>query len=471
MYDLQEPLAAPAPQESSFGVLTFVREFGESSRKVLFSSKFNALMLFTPLALISWQADWSDAATLIFSLLSLMPMAERIGYVTESLAEYTGEYLGGLLNATMGNLPELIVCITALQSDDLRLIQLSLLGAIFGCLLLVLGHALLSGGMFFDEQTFNLKAAEPQFGILVLGGLSLLFPASLTQSDEQSKTDEINYSRGTAVVMIIEYGALLLFQMYTHNYLFAEGTSQDDDKPLDGEKERTVSAGAPSLAGFDMNDLEDRKEELANGHENGSAYSPMTREVNTTVVSLGKSGASDTGDDGGDDEDEEDPIPFWHAFLWLAILAAFIAVLSDALVEVFEEAAEELGVPEAFIAAIVLPIANNACEHACAVIFASRGQVDMALGTTVGSAVQIIMFVIPFTVIVAWMLDKDLTLYFQGFETSALFSTVLMVVLSIRTGTSTWITGFFLIGAYIIIAMGFFIASDIEFSDDDDERR
>jgi Ca2+:H+ antiporter len=118
-------------------VITFL----ESAKAMATTGSLNILLLLLPIAIISYGAGWPDAATFIFSLLALAPLAERLGYVTEQLALHTNESIGGLLNATFGNATELIVAITALNKGLYRLVQLSLLGSILSNMLLVLGSA------------------------------------------------------------------------------------------------------------------------------------------------------------------------------------------------------------------------------------------------------------------------------------------------------------------------------------------
>merc|ERR1719421_2868403 len=115
----------------------------------------------------------------LFSLLAIAPFAERLSFVTEQLALHTTETLGGLLNATFGNVTELIVSIFALARGMLRIVQVSLLGSILSNMLLVLGCAFWAGGVKFAEQSFNKTACSVNSGLLVLSVMSLLFPMLL----------------------------------------------------------------------------------------------------------------------------------------------------------------------------------------------------------------------------------------------------------------------------------------------------
>lgn len=407
--------------------------FLRSSALLLTSSKLNVLLFLIPFCVIGWQSGWNDGVVLILGIASLVPLAERIGFVTESVSEFVGEFLGGLANATMGNLPELIVCFNALYRRELRLIQLSLVGSVFGNLLLVLGSALIAGGARHREQAVNLRAAEPQLALLVLGAMTVLMPAALKFSGEADASSELAYSRAVSLVLVAMYVALIFFQLRTHNYLFMEGDEED---------------GAGIKGKGPLQSRDEARGAAADAAPGDMALPPAA-----------PSGAA------GPREGDEQALSFSHGMIWLGILAAATSFVSDAVVDVLDAASRDLRVPGAFIATVILPIANNACEHACAIMFALRGQMDIALGATVGSAVQICLFVLPFTVILGWLSGIGLTLFFDGFETAALFSAVLIATVSIRSGKSTWLTGVLMIGAYAVIALGFLLASSISMDD------
>lgn len=172
-------------------------------------------------------------------------MAERIAFVTEDLAKCTNETVGGLMNATMGNITELIVSIVALKAGKLRLVQLSLVGSIFSNLLLVLGCAFLAGGIRYSSMRFNRSAANANSGILLLAVMALMLPSILDNSKDPgnrgghhghwlSYADQnpgvLHLSHGTGVVMLLVYGALIVYQLKTHRHLF-EGNSESGGSP------------------------------------------------------------------------------------------------------------------------------------------------------------------------------------------------------------------------------------------------
>jgi len=118
------------------------------------------------------------------------------------------------------------------------------------------------------------------------------------------------------------------------------------------------------------------------------------------------------------------------------------------------------GMQHLFIGTILLPIVGNAAEHAAAIIFAYKNRMDLCLGIAIGSASQISLFVIPFTVIVAWMMGQPLSLDFHVFETAVLFMTVVLVTFCIQSGDSDWLKGAMLVMAYILVSAAFWIHKD-----------
>ncbi|KAL1511461.1 hypothetical protein AB1Y20_006260 [Prymnesium parvum] len=208
-----------------------------SLRALLFGSHLNALLVCTPFAFLAQWLNWGDGWVFVLSLLSIAPFAERLSFVTEQLAMHTSETLGGLLNATFGNVTELIVSLFALRSGLLRIVQVSLLGSILSNLLLVLGCAFLAGGIKFREQSYNRIAASMNASMLALGTMCLLFPMVLTATHEELDVDSsLVVSRASAAMMLLVYCSYLVFQLKTHTHLY-EGDSIDDD-----EDERVLGA-------------------------------------------------------------------------------------------------------------------------------------------------------------------------------------------------------------------------------------
>ncbi|KOO29548.1 vacuolar cation proton exchanger 2-like protein, partial [Chrysochromulina tobinii] len=142
-------------------------------------SPMNWLLLCTPFAYYGHHHGWDDVTVFILSVLAIAPMAERVSFVTEQLAMHTSETIGGLLNATFGNVTELIVSLVALFGGMLRIVQVSLLGSILSNLLLVLGCAFFVGGLKYPEQKYSHKAQTLSFSLLLLAVLCIAMPTVL----------------------------------------------------------------------------------------------------------------------------------------------------------------------------------------------------------------------------------------------------------------------------------------------------
>src|SRR3954451_3247616 len=182
----------------------------------------NWLLVFVPVS-IGLEFLMPGAHTLIFiaACLAIVPLAGWLGHATEHLAAKTGEGVGGLLNATFGSAAELIIALMALNRGLYGVVKASLTGSIIGNLLLVMGGALLAGGMRFKTQKFNETAARSPCSMLLLAAISLIVPAAfhyLAGSGAFAKEDGL--SLDISVVLIITYGLSLLFSLSTHKQFF-----------------------------------------------------------------------------------------------------------------------------------------------------------------------------------------------------------------------------------------------------------
>jgi len=165
---------------------------------------------------------------------------------------------------------------------------------------------------------------------------------------------------------------------------------------------------------------------------------------------------------GGPTEDSEPPISLTTAIVLLLASTALVAVCAEFMVSSIEHLVESSPLSEAFIGLIILPIVGNAAEHVTAVVVASKNKLDLALGVALGSSIQIALFITPLVVIIGWIADKGMSLYFTLFETVALFVSVFVVCFLCLDGRSNYLEGTLLCGAYIIIALGAYFFPDSE---------
>ena len=169
-----------------------------------------------------------EAHTLLFvlSVLAIVPLAALLSHATESVAAKTGDTVGGLLNATLGNLTELVIGLAALRAGQYMLVKASLAGAIVTNTLFMLGASFLLGGLKHHVQEYNRVSARLQAGLLFLATVALLVPSMVGEADSAAGAAFAQkLSLGLAVLLIVAYGLGMLFSLKTHRELFASAES------------------------------------------------------------------------------------------------------------------------------------------------------------------------------------------------------------------------------------------------------
>src|SRR5438034_7104480 len=165
-----------------------------------------------------------EAHTLLFvlSVLAIVPLAALLSHATESVAAKTGDAVGGLLNATLGNLTELVIALTALHAGQYMLVKASIAGAIVTNSLFMLGASFLLGGLRYHVQEYNRAGGRLYSGLLLMATIALLAPSAVAALDlAQGEAMADRLSLGLAVLLIVAYGLGLLFSLKTHKELFA----------------------------------------------------------------------------------------------------------------------------------------------------------------------------------------------------------------------------------------------------------
>jgi Ca2+:H+ antiporter len=158
----------------------------------------------------------------ITACLGVLPLAGYMGDATEHLAHRTGPTIGGLLNATFGNAAELIIAIVALRAGLVDLVKASITGSILGNLLLIMGLAIVAGGINRSELRFNRVNAGMSSGMLALSVVALVFPAlyHALHPEAAARMPELRMSEAVAIILLVTYGFSLLFTLRTHRRLF-----------------------------------------------------------------------------------------------------------------------------------------------------------------------------------------------------------------------------------------------------------
>ncbi|XP_031489198.1 vacuolar cation/proton exchanger 1a isoform X1 [Nymphaea colorata] len=365
-------------------------------QEVILGTKLSVLFPAIPVAFIAYFYHFGNVWIFALSLLGLTQLAERVSFLTEQIALYTGPTVGGLLNATCGNATELIIAILALAKGKMEVVKCSLLGSVLSNMLLVLGTSLFLGGLknMGKEQKFDQTQSGATCSLLLMSSLCQLLPLIFSYFESTGSVPQgspLHLSRAGSILMLIAYAAYLFFQLRTHRQLF-EATEMTTFEDEDGE-------------------------------------------VNEEEVVIG----------------------LWSAVCWLLGMTAIISILSELVVGTIEDASETWGLSVSFVSVILLPIVGNAAEHAGSIIFAMKNKLDISLGVAMGSAAQISLFVVPLIVIVGWIMGIDMDLDYKLLETASFIMSVIVTMHILQDGVSHYMKGLVLLLCYLMIGATFLL--------------
>nr|XP_018266789.1 calcium/proton exchanger [Kwoniella dejecticola CBS 10117]OBR88947.1 calcium/proton exchanger [Kwoniella dejecticola CBS 10117] len=233
------PKRGPPEGEDTPVKRTFIEPtWKQSFRNTIKSQPF--LVAMPVLLPISWALHLThqdSVAVFVTSLIAIVPLAGGLGFATEELAHRVGEAWGGLLNASFGNAVELLIAILALVKGDIDIVQASMVGSILSNVLLVLGMSYFAGGLRFHEQLYTLVGAQMHISLLGISLLAIVLPAAYhvaypnvrgavsdarsgLQPEGEELANLLKMSRGLSFILLAVYAMFLMFQLYTHSYLF-----------------------------------------------------------------------------------------------------------------------------------------------------------------------------------------------------------------------------------------------------------
>jgi Ca2+:H+ antiporter len=183
----------------------------------------NWLLILIPVAIgVEYLTPERHLLVFVAAALAILPLAGWMGRATEALAERSGEGVGGLLNATFGNAAELIIALAALRAGLHDVVKASIAGSIVGNILLVLGAAMLAGGLRYPEQHFNASGARSQATLLTLAAIALILPAAYKATSSVHLPAGLGLlSVSISVVLLAVYALFLVFSLVTHKALFS----------------------------------------------------------------------------------------------------------------------------------------------------------------------------------------------------------------------------------------------------------
>ncbi|MEK6227893.1 MAG: calcium/proton exchanger [Actinomycetota bacterium] len=354
------------------------------------------LGVFIPIAVALELAHADPVLVFASAALGVIPTAAVMGEATEHLAAQTGPGIGGLLNVTFGNAPELIIAFFALREGLQEVVKASIVGSIIGNVLLVLGAAMFVGGLKRDKQTFNRTAASAQSGMLLLAITALILPAvfqlvhggglpSVAEDRVNFGSDVEKLSFGVAIVLMLSYAAGLVFSLKTHRRVFNPYEEEDEEQK----------------GGWSMK----------------------------------------------------------RSFVALAVAAVLVGVMSEVLVGSITEASDTIGLSQFFVGVFVVAIVGNAAEHWVAVLVATKDKMDLAVSIAIGSSAQIALFVAPLLVLLSFVIGPaPMALVFNGYELGGLVFAVLIANQVTADGESNWFEGVQLLALYAVLGLLFYFA-------------
>jgi Ca2+:H+ antiporter len=344
------------------------------ARKILWAS-----LALAPLTIAAeFLLEIGDVQLFVLAALSLIPLAWLIGEATEHAAHHTGPGIGGFLNATFGNAPELIIALLAVEEGLTEVVRGSLTGSVVGNLLLVLGFSLLVGGRgALDRQSTFTSLALVALAIAVF-----LIPSIPGWEGDPDRRSLAEVSAAVSVVLLIVYVGVTWVSLRRHRQLHVS------DEP-----------------------------------EAMSAWS-----LRASLLVLGVA----------------------------TVVTAFVA---EALVATIDTFADEAGLSEFFVAAVIVAIVGNAAEHGGAVVVAYRGRIRLAAEIALASSAQVAVFLIPAVALLSWFIEP-LALSFREVELAVLAASVVLATALLANGRSTRAKGAVLIVGYVGAATAFFAAGD-----------
>ncbi len=366
------------------------------------------MAIVAPIINLIWGRQ-QEMAIFICSAISLIPLAALIGRATEDLEYFVGPIAGGLLNATFGNAPEIIIGIFALQQGLISVVKASIAGSIISNILLVLGSSLAIGGWRWGKQYFSARDAGQYSAMMVLAVSSLLIPFTATTVIKDAQSIQ-SFSVAIAVVL------LLVYIMYLSMHVFHVRSSRRNPT------RRGKYAPPPPPA-----DTEDEEVEAVTGN-------PDPRQVDPQRI----------------------PPKPWLAGLMLLVATIGTAWNSELLVGAITPVASQLGWSKVFIGLVIIPIVGNAAEHSSALYIAYRDRVDLTMAIAAGSSIQVATFVAPLLVLISLFYTTHLDMVFHPLELVILALASILFALISLDGESSWLAGVQLVALYIIACIVFF---------------
>lgn len=355
------------------------------------------------------QYELGPSLEFLIALIGIFIVADRLKIAAENLSEKMGEKVGGLALAFMGNLPEMLIAISALNKGLTGVVKASISGAIIGNLLLGLGSAIIAGGFRTDIIRFNKRISRVHSSMVILACCGLLIPAVFHISSDY-EVEQLSLQISFVLLSLYCFG--LIFTFITHGHLTSS----------------MHQGGKPCTAEIPVSEESSETEIMVS--------------VMTPIASKGS-------------PDEADP-SVGNCLFRLAIYSVMLGFISEVLTDSLIPMSSQFGFSEIFTGVILLALGGNIGEYWNAILFARDGKMDLAIESTMGSTTQIALLVSPILVFYSYIMQVPLNLNFSIYEVAGVVIAASVTRTFTYDGESHWLEGTMMVGVYIILGLGFF---------------
>jgi Ca2+:H+ antiporter len=380
-----------------------------------------------------------NVALFVLAALGLAALAALVGEAVEQVGARLGPGPTGLLQSSIGNLPELLVGIFALRAGLTAVVQAALIGSVLGNVLLVLGIAFLTGGARHGAQRFDPEAPRMLVTLLTLAAGATLVPTLASRLETPAAHHTAALSDITAVVLLLVYLASIPFWL--------SGGPHPVPPAERGPLGPTASAASTSpLPARPQPGRGAARAEGTAGHATEGTTAPATE--GTTAP--GRAAAATSSPRRGA------PWPLGPAVAVLAAAGVASGVVSDWFVSSLTPATKSLGISPVFTGLVIVAIASNAVENVAGIRFAWKARPDYAISTILNSPLQITLLLTPVLVLISPLIGPaHLTLVFPPLLVVALAVAVVVVGVVVYDGEYSWLEGVALIALYVVVGAAF----------------
>jgi Ca2+:H+ antiporter len=382
------------------------------------------LVVALPAAVAARFLGMGAAVLFVLASLAVIPLAGLVGRSTEVLAETVGGSKGALLNATFGNMAELMIAALLVLNGEIAVLKASITGSIIGNLLLLLGVAMIVAAHNKSEVPIT-ATSRVQATMLFLAIGILLLPTVFSFRPESSTTRLDEVSGLVALILFAVYALSMLFMLRTNRNLFR--TEQSEEEAGQGKESQVTESQGQGSQG------------------------------------QGSQGQGSQGQEGGGEESggEEEKRRSWSvkgAMVVLAVATVLVAVAAEIVASSVQEAGASLGLHSGFIGFVILPLVGNAAEQFSALALAAKDKLGVATEIAVGASMQLAMLVVPILVLLGAVTGNPFELAFSPLELTALTVGTLLTRHLLDDGKANWLEGVMLLGLYLAFAGAVFFA-------------